>query len=108
MSTIRTILQEESQAVAVYDTEKKKCVLIFSSNNKTDKYVFDIMQYRTSRTRYLVMAKGKTSNNFFKRSLAFRPASPEQRILVKDCDVYILDDSYLRKEQSMKANQLSS
>jgi hypothetical protein len=107
MSTIRNILREESQAVAVYDTVLKKCVLIFSSNKHADKYLFETMTYKIGRTRYLVNAKGKTSKNFFNKSLAFRIASLSQQYLVNNCDAFVLDDNYMR-EKIMDTHQLSS
>jgi len=93
--TMKDITQE-ALPVAVYCTIKKKCVMIFASSEKCDRYVFDKRMYTTSRTRYLSYAKGKTAKNAFKSLLAFRLANTQQKEILGDLDLVILDDEFLR------------
>lgn len=99
----KIIKDSEDKPVAVYCTIQKKCVMVFRTNELSNKYVFNKLQYQNNRTRYLVNAKGKTSKNHFHTSLAFRYATPDQKyFLGKDEDIVIFDARFLRQDMRSK------
>ena len=89
---------QENLPVAVYCTVEKKVVMIFSSNRMCDKYVFNNNIYKSSRTRYLTIAKGKSDKNIFNCMLAFRHANVDQKLLLGGLDLLVLDEKYERED----------
>jgi hypothetical protein len=104
-------MEKDTLPVAIYDTEKKQCVMLFSTINKADRYVFDKKTYGSHQTRYLVMNKGKTAKNQFNRTLAFRYANAKQREMLGAEVMMILDNAFTRDaakiETFMKTVKLS-
>lgn len=84
--------------IAIYCTEQKRCVMIFASMTRTDKYVFAPLKYSPSRSRYLVQNKGKTNKNVFGKMLAFRYANVEQKEILGEDGIVILDEAFVRPE----------
>lgn len=62
-----------------------------------DRYVFNTTVYKTSRTRYLTSANGKTAKNAFNKMLAFRIANTQQKELLGNDDMLVLDKEFVRE-----------
>jgi hypothetical protein len=84
--------------IAVYDTEQKKCVLVFRTVKSASVYL-DVPK---STVLTHAQKKIKTATNFFAKELAFRCASDTQKELLKGKDYVCLDESFNREEMVLK------
>jgi hypothetical protein len=79
---------------AAYDVEDKKVVIIASTINIMNRYVFE--SKNTKKTSGLLSGKQRCKSNRFGRTICFRHASNEQIKLLESegVDLAVLDDRY--------------
>ena len=85
--------------IAVYDTEKKKLILLFQNSRLCTQYTFNLDHYGISN---LIRGKYVNKTNIFGKKLTFRYCTEEQRKVLLDSDYLIVDMDYDRPDFKYK------
>lgn len=100
-----------STAVAVYDTDKKKLILLFKSKQLCAKNCFDQTKQKLSNSvadiNNRIRHKTINSNNKLNRNITFRTANDEQKAMLNDSDYIILDETITINQKEFKGSKIS-
>ena len=104
---------KNAEAVAVYDTEQKKLVLLFASRSQCGQYLFPNQprELAANKVKQAVAGKFKNKKNIFGVELAFREVSQKYNSLLQGSEIVILDPQFdstiYRQNKSSKAIKIA-
>lgn len=102
----RDLLNNYTTSIAVYDVEEKKLVLLFYSKSFGGKYLYGRGRRGADCIHNIFKRKDlksrKCNKNIFNKTLAFRACNEEQRLLLGENYVVVLDERYRRSEKEIE------